>query len=191
MSGPPRQPDRYEPVPSLPELPRWLLRKLPPRLRGPVVALLVAALAAIVLVVVLVALPAAGRRDQRRRGLEARQLRQRLANVRAAQRPHRVVLGRAERRTAATRVAALDRAVARAAGTARARCTRRPDAPPASFSCDAIVSRTAGTVTTLPFAARLDPATGRGALCRRIEHAGVPTEQELRAYRIPAACGGG
>lgn len=183
-------PDRYEPMPSLLELPAWLLRKLPPRLRVVVVALFVTGGISIAVVTIVVILPAARNRQAAQRESERRQLEQRLADVRLRQRPHRLTVPRAGLRSPAAEVAALEDAIARFAGTSEAPCRARVNGPPHSFACDAIRSRSTTTRVTTPFIARLDPATGVAAFCRSIAPPGVPTEHELRSYRISRACGG-
>lgn len=182
--------ERYEPMPSLLELPGWLLRKLSPRARRATIAVVALLVAGLTAALVLVALPAESRRDASRRSLEHRQLLARLAQVRGAQRPRPFALpGVAGRGEAAVR-AAIERRVAATARTGRATCTPTIGAPPLTFNCGAIRARTRLSVVSTPYSAHVDPRTGRGAICQVVPPPGVPSAEELGAYRLSRACGG-
>lgn len=188
MSQP--DPERYQPMPSLLALPGWLLRKLPRKTRIVVTALLVLLLVGGLAAVVLVALPSESRRNDAQRRLERRQLLARLAEVRRIQRARPFTLGVPAGAGAAAIQRGVERAVAAAARTRRARCTLYASAPRLTFNCDAIKATNAVSVVSVPWQAHVAPGSRRGALCRKVPPPDVPDEEELRSYRLPRRCGG-
>jgi len=182
-------PDRYEPMPGLLELPGWLLAKLPRWARVAIVGSLAVGTAAAIALVVGVFQPAKERRERAERAVEGRLLDARLREVRAAQRPHRVALPAGARRDPLRARRALERAIAVFARTREARCRPRPNGPDGALVCDAVRRRVGAAVLTVPFWARID-AAGRAAFCRKVFRNGVPDVRELASYRIAPACGG-
>ena len=194
---------RYEPLPSLIELPAWGWRRLSRRAR---VGLAATLLAVVAITVVLVP---AMRADQRAH--EAAALRERAAqhaqairDLRAEQRPHFA------RSHAATRAGVLGDLRAAIVSDARARSlpgpilraacepfpkTLRPAParPTGNFACVAItaeIDRTASSAAGVlghPYRARVDFTSGRFAFCKI---SGRPDPIPDPAVTTPKACGG-
>jgi hypothetical protein len=201
------QPQRYEPLPSIDQLPGWLWRRTQPKTR---LAIGLALLATIVASAVLV--PAL-QREQRARAAAEQQARvtsHRLA-VQALQREQRPHFGRSAHAARPEMVRDLEAAIladARGRGepALRAGCERFPktvgDPPPerdprvtrGSYACLAVtgeIDRSAATVGGAlgdPYRATVDFTTGRFALCKV---AGRPDPIPDPEVSTPRACAGG
>jgi len=216
MSGP----DRYEPLPGITRLPRFLWRKLSPGGKTVVKALAVAALVAIAISIPFIV---TGKEEGRERELaEAAQAKEeRVAELRRLVRPRAIRVTPVDSPSApipertAARSAALRRVQAGIVADARRResrriktaeCERIPasDPPPAAdlstmrvrVSCVAVTSeveaneRTAGSTLGYPYVALVDFRSGRVGFCRTVHQAGEGGYTGRTEVATPAACGG-
>jgi hypothetical protein len=216
-----RQPDRYEPMPGIIDLPGWIWRRLPPAaklgLGGALIALIVVALA--------IAPDVRQSKSERERTEQQERLRARAARearIRREQRP-RFVNGPA----ATSGVTARQRLLEAAGGSVLADARRRVaagrlrgpimrvDCEPfprnvadvgaedstierfGRYACLAVTAEfrqtesTSGGLLGHPYRLRIDFDTGRYAFCKI---AGRPAEGQLKrrlGVTVPPVCGGG
>jgi hypothetical protein len=214
------QPDRYEPLPGIAGLPRWLWRKLPPAGR---VAVGLFPVVAVVLVVLLA--PGIDESKDNRARAESERLAQlrteRIQELRAEQHPRfgRGVAAGADLERRAALVASLPAAVVRDArarvesgdltGPIRfARCEPYPrnaagrgaeldpGQPTGRYSCLAVTKEVAAgerneaALIGHPYRLMVDFDTGRYALCKVSGRAGEGSIGTQPLVPVPAACGG-
>lgn len=215
-----RQPERYEPLPSLLDLPGWMWRRLPPSAKvGAAVALV--ALVAVGIAIAPGIRESKSEREARERAERLEQRAEREASIRREQRP-RFAAGEptssvAERRTLVEQAGDTVLADARRrvdAGRLRGPI-RRVDCEPfprnvtgigaedatekrfGRYFCLAVTAEFAETRETsggqlgYPYRARIDFDTGRYAYCKV---SGRPAEGQLKRRlgpTIPKICGGG
>ena len=195
--------DRHDPLPALPDLPRWLWRRMGRRVRAGVVVAFLLALAGTAVLV-----PSLVETRDRRAAAEQRDRdaahERRIAALQAEQRPRR---GRV---AAATRSAALGELDAAIAADARERVragelngtVQRVDCEPfprsldpaqqlarrrVRLACLAVTAEFEGGALGHPYRARLDFATGRYAFCKVSARLDPTTNPEVTT---PRACGG-
>jgi hypothetical protein len=216
-----RQPDRYEPMPGIIDLPGWVWRRLPPAVKIG----LVAALVALVGVAVLIGPGIRESKSERQRAEQQERLRARAAReaeIRREQRP-RFVNGAAATSGVAARRRLLDAASQSVLADARRRVAagqlrgpiRRVDCEPfprnvagvgaedstaqrfGRYACLAVTAEftrsqsTSGGLLGHPYRMRIDFETGRYAFCKI---AGRPAEGQLKrrlGVTVPVVCGGG
>jgi len=212
--------DRYEPLPGLARLPRWIWRRLP---RAGRVAVACIPVVAVVLAVVLG--PGIDRGKKERARTEAARLEQaraaRLERIRVEQRPH-FASGPAAGADLRARRALLDAATATVAADARRRVAagtldgpirgvrcesyprttsgvgadRRPALRYGRYSCLAATSRFArsehGGAGAIghPYRMRIDFQTGEYALCKVSGRAGEGSIGTAPIVAISRSCGG-
>ena len=177
-------------MPSLARLPGFLWRKL-----GRVGRVVVALLALALLAAVIASIP--GVRDARRSNAE-RERRERVEAARRREARERELI-RPRRVSGVLTIPALERAI-------HADVVARERRPPMRVSCRRIAGRgrysclavtseagstrgNRGVEIGFPYRALIDPATGRGAICRAL---GRPGEGSLGRLKVtnPEACGG-
>jgi hypothetical protein len=203
-------PDRYEPLPSLPEIPGWLWRKTPLAAR---VGLAVVLLAAVIGAIVAIPHAASTRHEDTVRAAhqQAQQRAQLQRRLEAEQRPILRTAGPAPTLAARARLmrgmeaAILDDARARVRRGAldgpvrRVECDRFPRRPGAvgadrdleqprgRFSCLAVRAVFQGGELGHQYRAAVDFRTGKYAFCKIT---GRPGPERKQIVTIPAECGG-
>jgi hypothetical protein len=216
-----RQPDRYEPMPGIIDLPGWIWRRLPP----PAKVGLVVALVALVAVAVAIGPDIRQSRSEREQAEQRQRERAeaaREARIRRQQRP-RFVNGPQATSGVTARRRLLDSASASVLADARRRVAagrlrgpiRSIDCEPfprnvggvgaedstelrfGRYACLAVTAEfketesTSGGVLGHPYRMRIDFDTGRYAFCKI---AGRPAEGQLKrdlGVTVPPVCGGG
>jgi hypothetical protein len=216
-----KQPERYEPMPGLLDLPGWVWRKMPPVAKGALVLAFVG-LIALALIIGPGIRESKSEREKAEQQERLRARNAREARIRREQEP-RFVNGPA----ATSGVPARRRLVAAAGASALADARRRVEAGTLDgpiedidcepfprnvagvgaedstdqrygrYQCIAVTARfersesTSGGLIGHPYRVRIDFDTGRYALCRI---AGRPAEGQLKRRlgpTVPAVCGGG
>jgi hypothetical protein len=216
-----RQPDRYEPLPGIIDLPGWIWRRIPPAAKVG----LVVAFVALIGVALLIG-PDIRQSKREREKAEQQQRRQaraeREAQIRREQRP-RFVDGPAATSGVAARRRLVDAASASVLADARRRVAagqlrgpiRRIDCEPfprnvagigaedsteqrfGRYACIAVTAEfketeaSSGGLLGHPYRVRIDFDTGRYAFCKI---AGRPAEGQLKrrlGVTVPPVCGGG
>lgn len=216
-----RKPDRYEPMPSIIDLPGWIWRRMPPVAKLGVVLAFVALIA----VALVIGPDIRQSKSERERAEQQERLRARAARearIRREQRP-RFVDGPAATAGVAARRRLLDAASASVLADARRRVAagqlRGPiggiDCEPfprnvagigaedsteqrfGRYACIAVTAEfkqtesTSGGLLGHPYRVRIDFDTGRYAFCKI---AGRPAEGQLKrrlGVTVPPVCGGG
>jgi hypothetical protein len=216
-----RNPDRYEPMPGIIDLPGWVWRRLPPVARiGLVVALLALVAVALAIGPGIRQSKSERERAEQQERLRARQARE--AQIRREQRP-RLVTGPAATSGVTARQRLLEAASVSILADARRRVEagrlrgpiRRMDCEPfprnvadvgaedstterfGRYACLAVTAEftetesTSGGLLGHPYRLRIDFDTGRYAFCKI---AGRPAEGQLKrrlGVTVPPVCGGG
>jgi hypothetical protein len=216
-----RQPDRYEPLPGIIDIPGWIWRRMPPLAKAGLVVAFVALIG-----VALAIGPDIRHSKSEREKAEQQELRQarvkREAQIRREQRP-RFVDGPAATSGVAARRRLVDAASASVLADARRRVAagqlsgpiKRIDCEPfprnvagigaedsteqrfGRYACIAVTAEfkksevSSGGLLGHPYRLRIDFDTGRYAFCKI---AGRPAEGQLRRHlgvTVPPVCGGG
>jgi hypothetical protein len=213
MPEPPNEPDRYEPLPGIAELPAWLWRKAGRGVRIAVGVALIAAVATAIAVAPTIRESGQSRAaaDRRERGERRAQL---IRELKAEQRPRRgrsdslAPAGAAPPQQLAARAAVMDELTAAIQGDARRRvregqldgAIRRVECEPfprgvdpavtrrsGRYACLAVTSEFEGGAIGQPYRAKIDFESGRYAFCKISGQAG-PSREQLAT--TPHACGG-
>ena len=202
-------PDRYEPLPALPELPAWLWRRTPPAGRAGIAALIVG-----IVVAAVVLAPGIGdsTREAQERATRAKAARDaQIARELAAEQRPITRRARPPGHDAHARARMLDAIAQQVLEDARARVAKRAFKGPirrvacepfpngsepadrdprrrrGRYSCIAVTAEFEGGVLGHQYRVAADFATGRYGFCKITGRAGPERD---RPVTIPAACGG-
>lgn len=206
MSPPARPADRYDPLPGLFGLPGFLLRKLSPRMRKVVLALIAVLVAAGVVTAIILGPRIAD--SNRERAAEQRQAERKaaaaeLARLRGEQRPRygTIASGGAIAGIEAAITADVQARVATGELETRA---KRTDCRPAGhdaaqrvlLSCTAVTSDvpetdiSRGVLIGYPYRGAVAPDSGRYAICKTSGRPGEGSYTRRVHIPLPKACGG-
>lgn len=206
MTPPARPADRYEPLPGLFGIPRFLLRKLSPPMRRLVLALIGLLVAAGIVTAIILG-PQIAESNRERAAEQRREARRaaaaELARLKAEMRPRTGTIA------AGGAIPGIEAAITR---DARARAAtgeldtraQRADCRPVGhdaaqrvlLSCTAVTSDIPETETSrgvligYPYRAAVAPETGRYALCKTSGRPGEGSFTHKAPVELPPACGG-
>jgi hypothetical protein len=205
--APPAQPaDRYDPLPGLFGLPGFLLRKLSPRMRKAVLALIAVLVAAGIATAIIVGPKIA--ESNRERAAEQRQAAREaaaaeLARLRAEQRPRTGTIGSGGAIPGVEAAITADARARMGTGEFETRVMRtdcRPVGHDAArrvlLSCTAITSdvpateHSRGVQIGYPYRGAVEPASGRYAICKTSGRPGEGSYTRNAQVPLPRACGG-